>query len=76
MTKLVLITILMLTLTSCSRAGWFFNTDNELKQQLQHEQQKNRELLYVSFALGIGCIGSFLAGTMIGSKTRRESNEK
>ena len=75
MKKLFLIPLLMLTFEASSLAGWFFQGDQQLKEQLQHERQQNGRLTGIIFVLGVGCVVNLVIGTMIGSKTRRASDE-
>jgi high-affinity Fe2+/Pb2+ permease len=86
MKKLILPALLMLTFEASSIAGWFTRDDHQnenlLQQQILQEQQReqqlqqhNTTLTAIVVVLGVGCIITFVAGTMIGSKTRRAANE-
>ena len=76
MKKLLLIPILMRTFEASSLAGWFSNDHEQaLQQQLQHEQKKSSVLTGIVFVLGAGSIVTLVVGTIIGSKTRRDSHE-
>ena len=47
----------------------------QLDQQFQQEHQHNTRLTAIVVVLSIGCVVTFVTGTMIGSKTRRAANE-
>jgi len=86
MKKILLITLLMVTFEASSQAGWFSHSDNQHEQQLaeQLQQEKQREdqlqhlnnhLTVIMVVLSTGCAVTFITGIMIGSKTRRASND-
>jgi len=78
MMKFLLIPILMLTFEASALAGWFSHDnqrEHQLEQQLHQEQHYNNDLTVIIVVLGVGCVVTFIAGTIAGSKTRRESNE-
>jgi len=80
--KIFLIFIfMMLTFEASSSASiWSFSEDHQHEQQLeqlvQQEQQHSGNLTGIIVVLSVGCIITLVVGTMIGSKTRRASNEK
>ena len=76
----LIILFMMLTFEASSHAGWFISDDHEheqhLEQQIQQVQHTNDNQAGVIVILGIGCIITLVVGTMIGSKTRRASNDQ
>ena len=79
MLQFLLIPILVLTFQASTHAGWFSHEDHEhekqLREQVQQEQHQNNDLKIIIAVLGVGSVASFVGGTMVGSKTRRKSNE-
>ena len=75
----LLIPLLVLTFQASCLAGWFSHDDHQhekqLEQQLQQEAHHNSSLTTVIVVLSIGCVVTFVVGTMVGSRTRRQSNE-
>jgi lysylphosphatidylglycerol synthetase-like protein (DUF2156 family) len=81
MLKFILIPLLVLTFAASSMAGWFTHEeDHRHEQQLQYElnqeRQQNGNLGAGIVVLGVGCVLTLVIGTMIGSRTRRASNDK
>ena len=76
MKQFILIPLLTLAFEASSMAGWFFSDDQQA--QFRQERANNNILTGLVCILGVGSVGAMVAGTMIGSKTRRASdrNEK
>lgn len=76
MKQFIILVFAVLFLSLSSHAGWFGNDGQQA--QLRQARQDNNLLTGIVCVLGIGCVVTLVAGTMIGSKTRREAqkNEK
>ena len=76
--KHLIIVISILVTIHTVNAGWF-RDDTELQRRQQAEQKLEEQQMITSnwrqasFALGIGCVVSLIAGTAIGSKGRKSA---
>ena len=76
MKRIFLISLSTLAITASSMAGWFFHDDNELKAQLQQEQEHDRLLTGIVLILGVGCVVNLFVGAAIGSKARNAERKE
>lgn len=74
MKKRLALIILMTLQTATLRAGWFSPDEEtiELRKELTQQQQATGDWKTIAGALAIAAILTFVIGTMLGSKTRRE----
>ena len=78
--KTILILFIVFTfIVNTSNAGWIINDDHqqvtELQQQVQQEHQTNDGMGIVIIVLAVGVVGALVAGTIIGSRTRRAAKQ-
>ena len=73
---IILTVVVLITSTSPANAGWFGGNqakEHQLETQLHQQQESTGNWQLIAFFLGIGCVGTLVAGAAIGSKGRRNA---